>query len=599
MSVTSESPGKCGKELYVVQQGPRIDLGEDAIAAPYRQANGKKGPGSKWLWAGLLVGAILIVGAVVGWRNSTQGSGEAARPHDAVADGLRLAPKQAAKSTSTPLVEPLQSKRATVKRAITGDDGSRLWVSPTHGDPLDLHYLPAGTQLLAHFRPQLLGNHPESEKIIAALGAWGERLLADFQRWYPGPFREVPAMTLGVRADVQGKLHNVLRVELASAWTWRMLQDRMTRYEKGKCEPRHHQGQTFFVAAGLAYWLPADASGSTLVIGLPVDMPELMENGQQPRGLPRDVQRLVASTDRQRIFTALLLVKFLQGAGRKLLEGDSEGTPELPAALAWLLGEDATAAGLSLHWDQDFFIELLAVATLNVRPHQYARQLGERIAELPERIQRTLHGLTLEPYGRQVLARLPAMLRQLKIYTRRGSEQGHAVLRGYLPVRAGHNLLLAGNLLLAAPSSEEHQVANLAVDRAATIRKGATLKEKLASITSLVLPKETLEQSLQLLAEDIGVKIEIVGRDLQMAGITKNQSFGIDLRDQPAKKILLEILRRANPDRTATGAADPRQMLVYIIRPGEDGASRILVTTRTAAAARGETLPAVFRPKPQ
>ena len=124
--------------------------------------------------------------------------------------------------------------------------------------------------------------------------------------------------------------------------------------------------------------------------------------------------------------------------------------------------------------------------------------------------------------------------------------------------------------------------------QATKTRIGTTLEEKLASITSLVLPKETLEQSLRLLAEDIGVDIEILGQDLQLAGITKNQSLGIDLRDQPAKKILLEILLRANPDRTATGPADPRQMLVYIIKLSEEGSRRIFVTTRTAAAARGD-----------
>ena len=96
----------------------------------------------------------------------------------------------------------------------------------------------------------------------------------------------------------------------------------------------------------------------------------------------------------------------------------------------------------------------------------------------------------------------------------------------------------------------------------------------------------------------MGVDIEILGRDLQLAGITKNQSFGIDLKDQPACDILLEILRLANPDRAATGAADPRQMLVYTIQHSAVDKWRIVVTTRAAAAARGDRLPDIFHPKP-
>jgi hypothetical protein len=98
-----------------------------------------------------------------------------------------------------------------------------------------------------------------------------------------------------------------------------------------------------------------------------------------------------------------------------------------------------------------------------------------------------------------------------------------------------------------------------------------------------------------MLAEDTGLDIAIQGADLQLDGITKNQTLALDLRDRPASEILLEIIRRANPDRTATGPDDPRQKLIYVIEPGHDGApGRIIVTTRTAVEKRGLRLPDVF-----
>ena len=110
--------------------------------------------------------------------------------------------------------------------------------------------------------------------------------------------------------------------------------------------------------------------------------------------------------------------------------------------------------------------------------------------------------------------------------------------------------------------------------------------------TTLQFPREELEAALSMLAEDVGVPIIIRGHDLQLDGITRNQLFGIDISDRPAGEILVEMLRRANPDKTATGPADPRQKLVYVLGP-----DAIYITTRSAAAGRGEELPAEFQPE--
>jgi hypothetical protein len=129
-----------------------------------------------------------------------------------------------------------------------------------------------------------------------------------------------------------------------------------------------------------------------------------------------------------------------------------------------------------------------------------------------------------------------------------------------------------------------------------------TLDERLAAPMSLAFPRESLEGALELWSAESGVAAAIDGPAFQAAGITRNQSLELDLRDRPAGEVLVEILRRANPDRTAASAADPRQSVVYVVEPAAadreptDGAggSRIIVTTRAAAADRGLPLPAVF-----
>jgi hypothetical protein len=116
----------------------------------------------------------------------------------------------------------------------------------------------------------------------------------------------------------------------------------------------------------------------------------------------------------------------------------------------------------------------------------------------------------------------------------------------------------------------------------------------LAARVSLAFPRESLERALELWAAEAGVEITIDGPAFEAEGVTRNQSLELDERDRTAAEILVEILRQSNPDRTAKNAADPRQTVVYVVETTADGGSRIIVTTRAAAAERGAPLPAVF-----
>ena len=111
--------------------------------------------------------------------------------------------------------------------------------------------------------------------------------------------------------------------------------------------------------------------------------------------------------------------------------------------------------------------------------------------------------------------------------------------------------------------------------------------------TSLAFPKDSLQRALELLAEDIGVEIVIEGRELQPKASRKTSRFAARPARPPAGEILVEILRRANPDRTAEGPADPRQKLVYVDRRGGGSAAAGLSSPRAPrpSAAAGHCRP--------
>ncbi len=242
-------------------------------------------------------------------------------------------------------------------------------------------------------------------------------------------------------------------------------------------------------------------------------------------------------------------------------------------------------ASLSVHLaDDNFFVELLVRGPLDTTPQAVAKQLQSRLAKLPGNVDAWIQSLHVLTYDDAVLKRFGTMVKLVGEYTRAGANGDLAVLRCYLPAVAAHNLLMASELALAGGAA-----GNVAVGNTAGPATAETLSQKLQRVTSLSFTRDTLEKAIQMLADDIGLKAEIAGPDLQLEGITKNQSFGLDEQNKTATEILAVIMLRANPD----------GKLVYVVKSSEPGGEETLfITTRAAAAKRGDKLPAEFMKAP-
>ena len=238
------------------------------------------------------------------------------------------------------------------------------------------------------------------------------------------------------------------------------------------------------------------------------------------------------------------------------------------------------AAALSLHVGDDFYIELDAIDSVDEPARVMAGTIKAKVDALAGDVEDWTAGLNGVEYGRKLINRLPGMMRLLAANTRAGAEGRGVVVNAYLPQPAGHNIALATELALAQ-AGRAGSVAKVATTAAATNPLSAA--DKLRQKTSLSFPRDTLEKSIQMLSEEIGLPIEILGNDLQLEGITKNQSFGLDEQNKTADEILQVILMRANPD----------GKLVYVFR-GPGAGDSVVITTRAAAAKRGDTLPPAF-----
>ena len=236
----------------------------------------------------------------------------------------------------------------------------------------------------------------------------------------------------------------------------------------------------------------------------------------------------------------------------------------------------------------NIFLELRVAGPLETPPATEAGQIRQQIGKLPGAIEDFLASIDLDSYGRRILLRFPQMLRVVDEFTRSGVEADQAVLRCYLPAEAAHNLLMGAELALAESATTAKPASRGEGKSAGSLAAGGgtqaeSVAQKLKRITTLTFPNENLEKALNLLADDIHVKVQILGGDLQLEGITKNQPIrDLDEKNKPAEEILRTIMRKANSD----------GKLVYVIKPPPAGGEEeLLITTRAAAAKRGDKLP--------
>jgi hypothetical protein len=467
---------------------------------------------------------------------------------------------------------------------LIDDDGKALWVSPTGGPPIDLAYLGPGSQIVIALRPAAIARHPEAARILEALGPIGQRVTASLEQLAKVELAKLGRLVIGVETRSSGETLVTLVARAPEAFTL----GKLARSTGQKL--RSDELGEYIVIDDVAYFIP-NGSRTTLVVAPESSIADIIALAGDPPPLRRDVERLLTKTDADRQVTIICTPSSLFSEGRSLFESELS---RLREPLFWFLGDELSAVTLSLDWGDDFFYEIITVPTLETSPELAARILSGRLREVPERVKQYVSTLQPSEYGRAVVLRFPAMLEAAVAYARSGFDKDHAVLRGYLPIAAGHNLLLAAELTLLDAASQGRTVAEATAPTGASDESEKSVRERLQEQTSLRFARDSLEAALDQLSKDMGVEIVIQGPDLQADGITKNQLLAVDMENKLAEEILVEILRLANPDKTAKSLSDGKQKLVYVVRAGDDGRERIVVTTRAAASARGEELPKPF-----
>lgn len=533
---------------------------------------------------GVLVGvaALALVGVVLyaGSGTQTVPKKDHGRPHEHEAADTPVHPAGPPEAEPAPEPTPkaemaVQPKAETAhateatETVVLVEDPNVVWDSPTHGPRADLSFLPPGSQAMLVARLGELTASEEGGRFLEAFGPSVREAIAAAGKFCGCDAAGIVRLLAGWQADAKGNALAGYAFDLAQPLS---IDDQRPPAAWGGVKAEQGpRGETVFRGSTLAFWMPKSRGGRTLVVSPPALIDLMVESGGEPP-LTTDLARLAERFDDQRHVILFGSPAWFEGDGREILSGP---LARLAEPLSTFFGPGIPAAAISVHLGTTGYVELLALPPADTKASKLATSLTATLDALPERIEHYCNALDPHPFGRTIVLRLPSMIRALHSNLRHGVEGKVAILNCHLPASAPHNIVLAGELAL------EQTPGKVAVAASDSAREPPA--EGLQKKVTLVFPKDTLERSMQMLSEEIGIPIEILGKDLQLDGITKNQSFGLEERDATGESVLRTILAKA----------DSGGRLVYVIREKEGGMA-IDITTRAAAQKRGDKLPPGF-----
>jgi serine/threonine-protein kinase len=544
--------------------------------------------------------AVILVGAVVPLVYRPRPAASPPKPVPAKAVDQTI-DKPAVDKPAAPSADSKPEVAETEEQAPRGpeaiatavnvvDSDTLPWASPTSGPPPTLAYLPSGSQLILLARPADILASDEGRLFLRALGPRAAEAVTALAAIGGCPIEGIETVQGGWQAGGPDEVIGGYAIRGRDVLP--VAADASLREAWGATTEKEQDGETLFIGRPLSFWLPTAEAGKVLVAAPELLLAKIVATSIERRAaresggpadwrqkieavLPPDLEDLVGMLDESRCLTLFGSPHYLLYDGRPILAGPFA---KLVDPLGEFFGREVRAAALSLHFGKATYLEIDCRPPAGTTAARLAKDVAAKVESLADTVEEYCNALDPHPYGRKLVMRLPRMLTAVTGSLRSGGEGRGAVVNCLLPEHAAHNLTLAAELAI-----QQQSAATAARTVASPAAAPASAADRLQRKLSLVFPSDTLEKTVRMIAEEIGLPIEIRGKDLELDGITKNQSFGLDAQNQTADAILRTILARSNPD----------GKLVYVVR-NKGGAESIEITTRAAAAKRGDTLPPGF-----
>ncbi len=563
-----------------------------------RQRHSKRRP-TTIVVTGISTVALLLLASLIVFRSrdeTTEQPSNVSIP--VVAD--ETAPVVPGRTTESIHTNQPESERVGSDYRMIADD-RLLYVPPfpANSPSISLELLPPGPAAIVSIRPALLRIGSQDETLAAAFRSELAEMLEMLSTRSGIAVESIERCTIAIHAQQPGSVETSMAVYLDPPI------QKATLVEKLQVsQTRASGGLTIFAtdtAGSDTYFLPdsdpSDSTVSRFAIGSLQRMSEVAELAGGEIVLPHNLQSLWDHANQQADFAALTTPNFLFADGRTLLQSSM---PEAVDSLKRLLMPDVSAGLLVARWDPDrMYAEVRLLPSGGTNETQLTLRLSDAAAELPHWADQFVIESQPDPSWWLLATRLPLMVRFATSYARFGTSNGAAVANLYLPQRVVPQFFVGLSLALNTPPG-------IPISSPSSIPAGElSIEQILDRKMSVSFDQESLEFAIDTIVTEFKrmlpdgtsmPSVRIVGADLQKMGITQNQQIrGFVQTDVGLRTVLTDLVIQANPDRTATGSSDPKQMLIWVVAddPQRPGAQEILVTTRAAAEGKYE-LPKEF-----
>lgn len=483
-----------------------------------------------------------------------------------------------------------------------------LWVPPyaANSAPPSLELLPPGPAAIISIPISQVVANTDATPLLTTFAAEIDSLVALAETRGGVSKDKIARCTVALFPGKNGWPEVALAIQLTEPTDLKSLTDSWKTFESRLPDGailyagEDESSDAYFIGGGEQGKPPADGKVQRFAVGSLQRIREVAEGDGGSIPLVRSMQTLWDQTSADNDLVALITPNFLFADGREML---TSTVPEFRAPLKrWLIPNVAAVSFSAKVQDQALYVELREMPSGGATSATLLKSLRDTITAWPDWADQFILKSVPDPSWRLLATRLPLMLRFVGEQTRSTIMGETVVASTYLPVDAGSQVAL-GTFLAMNTGSGGATVAQQPTTTTTTL----TVQEMLDRPMSISFLQLSLQFSIDAVVDEFKLTLppgstmpstRIVGGDLEDDGITQNQSIsGFERENVPLRQVLTDIVRIANPDKTATGPQDPNQALIWVVhptgKPPEE--SEILITTRKAAAANGYELPAEFK----
>ncbi len=452
------------------------------------------------------------------------------------------------------------------KAALEQSSDELAKVSPTNGAPISFQYLPPGAAILLNTHPSRLWSDDDARKefrfaLGTQFGDWLSGYIENLTGFKPA---EIEQLTLGIALGPRESEPEVSAVV--------RLRKPMKAYDMAKS---HFNASLDPTEEAAKLYTNEDHAfvvidEKTFSVGPQFLQQDLVTSTRFAADPTNDLQALLQETDTDRDITLLVDRSALEIHTPTLLP-----EPVRPAIVQFTdwLGKDVDSAIFSLHLGERMYLETVLRNGTGTTPAKLNRHVRSKLRELPTDVLEMVRFMRPGRSGpRKVIARFPAMTQALAAATDSGIGARSVQLTTILPERALPNLAVGTMLTWDESTRTDFNRERVEVTQKPKPELPSTLAGRLQMKVEVDFNRTPLQEAFALLGEDIGVKFQLDGDGLKLAGYTQNMAQSFNLGTVSAIDGLKKILSQYD-----------KMVLV-----ADEATMGMKVTTKDGIAASGE-----------